>query len=82
MPIEQQDIINLDGLEPTHKLNKGSILNKTIEYIKHLQKRCDDYRERNDLLEKYFVNYPQAQQTYGISADDMYVKREYDNAYQ
>ncbi|SMN17861.1 similar to Saccharomyces cerevisiae YOR032C HMS1 Basic helix-loop-helix (bHLH) protein with similarity to myc-family transcription factors [Maudiozyma saulgeensis] len=82
VPIEQQDIINLDGLEPTHKLNKGSILNKTIEYIKHLQKRCDEYRVRNDLLEKYFVNYPQAQQTNSILNENSYVKREYENTYQ
>lgn len=81
MPIEQQDIINLDGLEPTHKLNKGSVLSKTIEYIKHLQKRCDEYKTRNDLLEKHVVKYVPMQDPSNGSSNPMYIKRDPSDMY-
>lgn len=82
IPIEQQDIIDLDGLEPTHKLNKGSILNKTIEYIKHLQKRCDEYKGRNDLLEKYFVSCTESQQPVHSRMGNGSVKSEHESVYR
>lgn len=82
IPIEQQDIINLDGLEPTHKLNKGSVLNKTIEYIKHLQKRCDEYKGRNDLLEKYFVSCTESQQPVHTGMNNSSIKSEHESAYR
>ncbi|KAG0669839.1 hypothetical protein C6P45_003234 [Maudiozyma exigua] len=81
IPIEQQDIINLDGLEPTHKLNKGSILNKTIEYIKHLQKRCDEYKGRNELLEKYFVRCTELQQPPQMNGENSSINPEHEVAY-
>lgn len=50
IPLEQSDIDALDGLEPTKKLNKGTILNKTIEYIKHLEAKCEQYKNLNSEL--------------------------------
>ncbi|CAL9732220.1 hypothetical protein MOUN0_N04984 [Monosporozyma unispora] len=50
IPLEQNDIETLDGLEPTRKMNKGTILNKTIEYIKHLEAKCEQYKSLNDDL--------------------------------
>ncbi|AMD19861.1 HCL290Cp [Eremothecium sinecaudum] len=38
--VTEEDCIQLDGLEPARKLNKASILIKTIEYIKHLEGKC------------------------------------------
>ncbi|CCF57585.1 hypothetical protein KAFR_0C05940 [Kazachstania africana CBS 2517] len=49
--INDIDLHQLDGLEPARKLNKGSILNKTIEYINHLQSKCDEYKLKNRFLE-------------------------------
>lgn len=50
IPLEQNDIDTLDGLQPTRKMNKGTILNKTIEYIKHLEAKCQNYKALNDDL--------------------------------
>lgn len=50
IPIDTIDIVSLDGLEPTKKLNKGTILNKTIEYIKHLEAKCNNYKSINEKL--------------------------------
>lgn len=52
IPLDQSDIDALDGLEPTKKLNKGTILNKTIEYIKHLEAKCEQYK----ILNSEFTN--------------------------
>ena len=50
---------DLDGLTPTNKLNKASILTKAVEYIRHLEfrtKRLEDenksLKERLDTLDK------------------------------
>ncbi|CAI4063934.1 hypothetical protein N7582_002538 [Saccharomyces uvarum] len=40
LPITSRDLIDLDGLEPATKLNKASILTKSIEYICHLERKC------------------------------------------
>ncbi|QLL30831.1 hypothetical protein HG536_0A06460 [Torulaspora globosa] len=50
MPILAQDAEDLDGLEPARKLNKVSILMKTIEYIQHLESKCAAYRFENQQL--------------------------------
>lgn len=50
LQIEEKDIDDLDGLIPTKKMNKGTILNKTIEYIKHLETKCEKYKLLNDDL--------------------------------
>lgn len=52
IPLDQSDLDALDGLEPTKKLNKGTILNKTIEYIKHLEAKCEQYKKLNLELTK------------------------------
>lgn len=40
LPITSRDLADLDGLEPATKLNKASILTKSIEYICHLERKC------------------------------------------
>ncbi|EJS41746.1 hms1p [Saccharomyces arboricola H-6] len=40
LPITSRDLVDLDGLEPATKLNKASILTKSIEYICHLERKC------------------------------------------
>lgn len=50
MPLVAQDAESLDGLEPARKLNKASILMKTIEYIQHLEAKCAEYRSENQRL--------------------------------
>ncbi|CAI4051284.1 Hms1p SKDI_15G1870 [Saccharomyces kudriavzevii IFO 1802] len=40
LPITSRDLLGLDGLEPATKLNKASILTKSIEYICHLERKC------------------------------------------
>lgn len=35
------DLVDLEGLEPARKLNKGTILAKSIEYIKFLELKND-----------------------------------------
>lgn len=45
--------IDLEGLEPARKLNKGTILAKSIEYIKFLESKNDKLKQDNEaLLEK------------------------------
>lgn len=56
IPLDQSDIDALDGLEPTKKLNKGTILNKTIEYIKHLELKCEQYKILNAELNSRLTN--------------------------
>ncbi|CCK68757.1 Hms1p KNAG_0B03160 [Huiozyma naganishii CBS 8797] len=48
--ITQKDIDDLDGLQPTKKLNKGTILTKTIEYLTHLENKCNEYKMLNKKL--------------------------------
>lgn len=43
---------NLDGLVPTNKLNKASILTKAVEYIKHLEIRNKRLEDENRLLKE------------------------------
>ncbi|SCU81897.1 LANO_0B04500g1_1 [Lachancea nothofagi CBS 11611] len=45
-----EDQEELDGLEPARKLNKASVLIKTIEYIRHLENKCDTYKFENTKL--------------------------------
>lgn len=56
IPLDQSDIDALDGLEPTKKLSKGTILNKTIEYIKHLEAKCGQYKILNSELTNKLAN--------------------------
>jgi hypothetical protein len=56
---EDDDEDDLDGLTPTNKLNKASILTKAVEYIRHLElrnKKLDDenvaLKERLHTLDK------------------------------
>lgn len=45
------ELIDLEGLEPARKLNKGTILAKSIEYIKFLELKNDRIRnEQNELI--------------------------------
>ncbi|AGO14178.1 AaceriAER385Cp [[Ashbya] aceris (nom. inval.)] len=48
--VGEDDIKQLDGLEPARKLNKASILTKTIEYIKHLEEKCAFFQAENERL--------------------------------
>lgn len=50
IPVLSQDATDLDGLEPARKLNKASILLKTIEYIQHLESKCSLYKSENQRL--------------------------------
>lgn len=50
IPVVAQDAADLDGLEPARKLNKASILLKTIEYIQHLEVKCSRYKSENQRL--------------------------------
>ncbi|EDO16776.1 hypothetical protein Kpol_526p29 [Vanderwaltozyma polyspora DSM 70294] len=50
IPIMVEDSMDLDGLQPARKLNKASILLKTIEYIKHLENKCYDIKIENQSL--------------------------------
>lgn len=43
---------NLDGLAPTNKLNKASILTKAVEYIRHLETRNKRLEDENRLLKE------------------------------
>ncbi|KAK6462993.1 hypothetical protein DFJ63DRAFT_312317 [Scheffersomyces coipomensis] len=45
-----EEIIDLEGLEPARKLNKGTILAKSIEYIKFLELKNDRIRQENNEL--------------------------------
>ncbi|ODQ80108.1 hypothetical protein BABINDRAFT_21863, partial [Babjeviella inositovora NRRL Y-12698] len=42
--------INLEGLKPAKKLNKATILTKSIEYIKHLEEKNQRLAAENDSL--------------------------------
>ena len=42
--------IDLEGLEPARKLNKGTILAKSIEYIKFLESKNDKLKQDHDAL--------------------------------
>lgn len=44
------DIDELDGLQPAKKLNKATILSKATEYIKHLENKNDSLKKENDQL--------------------------------
>lgn len=44
------DDIDLEGLEPARKLNKGTILAKSIEYIKFLELKNDRMKQEHDEL--------------------------------
>ncbi len=44
------DEIKLDGLKPAKKLNKATILSKASEYIGHLEKKIENYKEENESL--------------------------------
>lgn len=42
--------IDLEGLEPARKLNKGTILAKSIEYIKFLESKNDKLKQDHESL--------------------------------
>lgn len=47
------ELVDLEGLEPARKLNKGTILSKSIEYIKFLELKNDRmFQEHQQLLTK------------------------------
>ncbi|KAK6458825.1 uncharacterized protein RJT20DRAFT_9263 [Scheffersomyces xylosifermentans] len=46
----EEDIIELEGLEPARKLNKGTILAKSIEYIKFLELKNDRMKMQHEEL--------------------------------
>lgn len=48
--LSPQDNEELDGLDPARKLNKASILVKTIEYIRHLEDKLETYKSENAKL--------------------------------
>lgn len=50
IPVVSKDLADLDGLQPARKLNKASILMKTIEYITYLENKCENYLNQNKLL--------------------------------
>ncbi|CAR29741.1 ZYRO0G15972p [Zygosaccharomyces rouxii] len=60
IPVVSKDLADLDGLQPARKLNKASILMKTIEYITYLENKCDNYMNENKMLKN---NIPTPQST-------------------
>ncbi|KAI5964184.1 uncharacterized protein KGF55_002126 [Candida pseudojiufengensis] len=48
--IDENEIIDLEGLEPARKLNKGTILAKSIEYIKFLENKNLNLKFENQNL--------------------------------
>ena len=52
IPVTELDQLRLDGLQPAKKLNKASILVKTIEYIQHLEDKVDRLKYENDQLKQ------------------------------
>ncbi|KAL6451154.1 sre1 Sterol regulatory element-binding protein 1 [Candida maltosa Xu316] len=48
--VNKFDDIDLEGLEPARKLNKGTILAKSIEYIKFLELKNDRMKQEHDEL--------------------------------
>ncbi|KAI5956525.1 hypothetical protein KGF54_001000 [Candida jiufengensis] len=48
--LNENEIINLEGLEPARKLNKGTILAKSIEYIKFLEIKNFNLKYENQNL--------------------------------
>lgn len=62
---------DLEGLEPARKLNKGTILAKSIEYIKFLEKKNDRMKmERHQLVERARM--------LGVAVDDSLLHSKYD----
>ncbi|EHY57828.1 hypothetical protein ABEF92_004377 [Exophiala dermatitidis] len=49
---EDSDEEDLDGLAPSNKLNKASILTKAVEYIRHLEFRTKRLEEENKSLKE------------------------------
>ena len=47
---EEEEVIDLEGLEPARKLNKGTILAKSIEYIKFLEMKNERMKQEHDEL--------------------------------
>ncbi|SCU80863.1 LAMI_0B03972g1_1 [Lachancea mirantina] len=50
LDISEEDRKDLDGLEPARKLNKATILMKTVEYIRHLENKCFYFKLENHKL--------------------------------
>ncbi|ABN68110.2 hypothetical protein PICST_68338 [Scheffersomyces stipitis CBS 6054] len=48
--LSEEDAIELEGLEPARKLNKGTILAKSIEYIKFLELKNDRMKMQHEEL--------------------------------
>ncbi|SCU98385.1 LAFA_0G17546g1_1 [Lachancea sp. 'fantastica'] len=48
--LTREDCVELDGLEVACKLNKASVLIKTIEYIRHLENKCTTLKFENSKL--------------------------------
>ena len=51
----ESDDDNLDGLTPSNKLNKASVLTKAVEYIKHLEIRTRRLEDENKSLKDRLV---------------------------
>ena len=47
---EEEEVTDLEGLEPARKLNKGTILAKSIEYIKFLEMKNERMKQEHDEL--------------------------------
>lgn len=52
IPVTELDHLRLDGLQPAKKLNKASILVKTIEYIQHLENHVERLKLENEQLKQ------------------------------
>lgn len=49
-PMSANEVVDLEGLEPARKLNKGTILAKSIEYIRFLELKNDRLRSEHEAL--------------------------------
>ncbi|KAK4634889.1 Sterol regulatory element-binding protein 1 [Fulvia fulva] len=45
-----EEVENLEGLTPAHKLNKATVMAKATEYIRHLEKRNKTMSDEMDIL--------------------------------
>ncbi|CEP62316.1 Hms1p LALA0_S05e02850g [Lachancea lanzarotensis] len=69
--LSQEDCEELDGLEVACKLNKASVLIKTIEYIRHLENKCTTLKFENTKLKSGQVfTTPESDRNVSSSAND------------
>lgn len=60
VPLDNKDFSDLAHLKPTRKLNKGSILTMTIEYIEYLQEQNKEYKVINEKLREQTGKNPES----------------------